>query len=191
MDELSQTTQTYREIKRRIVELEYRLGERLSETRLASELGVGRSPVRSALAQLRSEGWVAISPQSGTFVKALTNRDIEEVTELRIVLEMHATRTAAERITQKEISALHVAFDTLGPSITAGRSELFIDLDKQLHQTIYKAAGNELVFDILRNAQAHRKRGCLLSCDCARGEGDAAKECTGCCNGHFMNSVKR
>jgi DNA-binding GntR family transcriptional regulator len=81
---------------------------------------------------------------------------------------MHATRTAAERITQKEIGALHVAFDTLGPSITAGRSELFIDLDKQLHQTIYKAAGNELVFDILRNL--HDKvqwirRACSVSLD--------------------------
>jgi DNA-binding GntR family transcriptional regulator len=168
MDELSQATQTYREIKRRIVELDYRLGERLSETRLASELGVGRSPVRSALAQLRSEGWVAISPQSGTFVKALTNRDIEEVTELRIVLEMHATRVAAERITQKDISALQIAFDTLGPSIAAGRTELFIDLDKQLHQTIYKVAGNELIFNILRNL--HDKvqwirRACSVSLD--------------------------
>jgi DNA-binding GntR family transcriptional regulator len=168
MDELSQTTQTYREIKRRIVELEYRLGERLSESRLASELGVGRSPVRSALARLRSEGWVAISPQSGTFVKALTNRDIEEVTELRIVLEMHVARVAAERITQKDISALQVAFDTLGPSIVAGRSELFIDLDKQLHQAIYRAAGNELVFNILRNL--HDKvqwirRACSVSLD--------------------------
>lgn len=151
MDELNAAAQTYREIKRRIVELEYRLGERLSETRLASELGIGRSPVRSALARLRSEGWVAISPQSGTFVKALTNRDIEEVTELRIVLEMHAARIAAERITRKELDTLQIAFDTLGPSIVAGRSELFIDLDKQFHRAIYKAAGNELVNDILMN----------------------------------------
>lgn len=151
MDELNVAAHTYREIKRRIVELEYRLGERLSETRLALELGVGRSPVRSALARLKSEGWVAISPQSGTFVKALTNSDIEEVTELRTVLEMHAARVAAERITQQEIDALQVAFDTLGPSIAAGRSELFIDLDKQFHFTIYKAAGNELVLDILVN----------------------------------------
>ena len=151
MDELNVAAHTYREIKRRIVELEYRLGERLSETPLASELGVGRSPVRSALARLKSEGWVAVSPQSGTFVKALTSRDIEEVTELRTVLEMHATRMAAKRITRKDLDALQVAFDTLGPSIVAGRSELFIDLDKQFHLAIYRAASNELVHDILMN----------------------------------------
>jgi DNA-binding GntR family transcriptional regulator len=166
MDELNVAAHTYREIKRRIVELDYRLGERLSETRLASELGVGRSPVRSALARLKSEGWVAVSPQSGTFVKALTSRDIVEVTELRTVLEMHATRVAAARITQKDLEALQVAFDTLGPSIVAGRSELFIDLDKQFHLAIYKAAGNELVHDILmdlRDKVQWIRRACSVS----------------------------
>jgi len=168
MDDLNQTAQIYREIKRRIVELEYRLGERLSETRLASELGVGRSPVRTALARLKSEGWVAISPQSGTFVKALTNRDIEEVTELRTVLEMHATRVAAERIVAKDIKALKTAFDTLGPGIVGGRSELFIDLDNKLHQAIYKAAGNELVHNILINLRDKVqwiRRACSVSSD--------------------------
>ena len=58
MGELHSAAEAYREIKRRIVELEYRLGERLSETRIASELNLGRSPVRSAFARLKSEGWI-------------------------------------------------------------------------------------------------------------------------------------
>ncbi|SDT10679.1 GntR family transcriptional regulator [Bradyrhizobium canariense] len=168
MSELNQAAYVYREIKRRIVELEYRLGERLSETRLASELGVGRSPLRSALARLKGEGWLAISPQSGTFVKALTNRDIQEVTELRTVLEMHATRIAAVRITSKELDALKMAFDTLGPRITSGRSEPFIDLDNQLHQAIYTAADNQLVHDILNNLRDKVqwiRRACSVSLD--------------------------
>lgn len=151
MGELHSAAEAYREIKRRIVELEYGLGERLSETRIASELNVGRSPVRSALARLKSEGWVAVSPQIGTFVKALTNRDIEEVTELRTVLEMHAVRVACKRVTEQELESLHVAFETLGPSIIAGRGELFIDLDKQFHLTIYQAANNKLILNILMN----------------------------------------
>jgi DNA-binding GntR family transcriptional regulator len=168
MEDFNQAAQVYREIKRRIVELEYRLGARLSETRLAAELGVGRSPVRSALARLKGEGWVAISPQSGTFVKALTNRDIEEVTELRTILEVHATRAAVERMTPLQIEALAIAFDTMGPSIVAGRSELFFDLDKQLHQTIYDAAGNELVLGILMNLRDKVqwiRRACSVSID--------------------------
>jgi DNA-binding GntR family transcriptional regulator len=166
MGELHSAAEAYREIKRRIVELEYRLGERLSETRIASELNLGRSPVRSAFARLKSEGWIAVSPQIGTFVKALTNRDIEEVTELRTVLEMHATRAAAERITEKELDTLRLAFETLGPSIVAGRSELFIDLDNQFHLTIYQAANNTLVLEILmdlRDKVQWIRRACSVS----------------------------
>ena len=56
----------YREIKRRITDLQYQPGDRLSEARLAEELGIGRSPVRTAFARLQGEGWIEISPQSGT-----------------------------------------------------------------------------------------------------------------------------
>ncbi|MGH8324150.1 MAG: GntR family transcriptional regulator, partial [Steroidobacteraceae bacterium] len=62
----------YRQIKQRIVNLEYQPGEKLSEARLTAELPFGRSPIRSALAQLKSEGWIEVSPQSGSFVRALT-----------------------------------------------------------------------------------------------------------------------
>lgn len=168
MSELNTAAEAYQEIKRKIVELEYGPGERLSETRIASELKIGRSPIRSALARLKSEGWIEVSPQSGTFVKALTSREIEEVTELRTVLEMHAVRAAAVRITDSELDSLHVAFETLGPSIAAGRVELFIDLDKQFHLTIYQAANNALVLDILMNLRDKVqwiRRACSVSPD--------------------------
>lgn len=168
MSELNTAAEAYYEIKRRIVELEYGVGERLSETRIASELEMGRSPIRSALARLKSEGWIDVSPQSGTFVKALTSRDIEEVTELRTVLEMHAVRAAVARITAAELDSLHVAFDTLGPSIVAGRVELFIDLDKQFHLTIYQAANNALILEILTNLRDKVqwiRRACSVSPD--------------------------
>lgn len=141
----------YNEIKRRIVELEYEPGEKLSEARLTTELGVGRSPVRTALARLRGEGWVFVSPQSGTYVKAPTNRDIEQVTELRILLEMHAAGTAAGRIGTGELDVLRAAFSTYGPNIAKGDVEAFIRVDNMLHNAIYKAADNDLVAGILIN----------------------------------------
>ncbi len=83
IDEAGAASITYREIKRRIVDLQYGVGERLSEARLAEELGVGRSPIRTALLRLKAEGWIAIAPQSGTYVKAMTPREIREVADLR------------------------------------------------------------------------------------------------------------
>lgn len=164
--ELNPAMAAYQEIKRRIVEVEYVLGEKLSEARLIEELGFGRSPIRTALARLNNEGWISVSPQSGTFVRALTNRDIEQVTELRTLLEMHATREAARKITDPELERIQRSFRALGPLIEAGDVEAFINLDKDLHNTIYVAADNEMIADILldlRDKVQWIRRACSVS----------------------------
>ncbi|WP_454918909.1 GntR family transcriptional regulator [Xanthobacter sediminis] len=140
---------TYREIKRRIVDLHYSAGERLSEARLSEELGVGRSPIRTALSRLRSEGWIAVSPQSGTYIRALTVREIREVTELRLLLEMHAAEAAALSMSDETLKALRAAFDTHAARIAGGDADAFIAVDNQLHAAIYDAAANSLVQQIL------------------------------------------
>lgn len=164
--EMNPAMAAYQEIKRRIVEVEYVLGEKLSEARLIEELGFGRSPIRTALARLNNEGWISISPQSGTFVRALTNRDIEQVTELRRLLEMHATAEAAKKITDAELERIQRSFRALGPLIEAGDVEAFINLDKDLHNTIYVAADNEMIADILldlRDKVQWIRRACSVS----------------------------
>lgn len=164
--DLNPAMAAYLEIKRRIVEVEYVLGEKLSEARLINELGFGRSPIRTALARLQNEGWISVSPQSGTFVRALTNRDIEQVTELRTLLEMHATGEAARKITDPELERIQRSFRALGPLIEAGDVEAFIDLDKDLHNTIYVAADNEMIESILldlRDKVQWIRRACSVS----------------------------
>ncbi|MBV9066065.1 MAG: GntR family transcriptional regulator [Methylobacteriaceae bacterium] len=158
----------YHEIKRCIVELQYSPGERLSESRLVLELGCGRSPIRTALARLKSEGWIAVSPQSGTFVKALTNREIEEVAELRELLEVHAIQIATRQMSDRELMKLHLTFGSYAPEVARGDADAFIELDKQVHVAIYRAAGNELVFDILMNLRDKVqwiRRACAVSND--------------------------
>lgn len=145
IDEANAAFVTYREIKRRIVDLYYGVGERLSEARLAEDLGVGRSPIRTALSRLKSEGWIAISPQSGTYIKALTPREIREVTELRMLLEMHAAGAAATRMSAPMLKTLRADFRAKAPRIAKGEADAFIALDNRLHAAIYDAADNSLV----------------------------------------------
>ncbi len=156
----------YREIKRRIVNLEYRPTEKLSEARLAAELPFGRSPIRTALAQLRSERWVDVSPQSGTFVRALNDHDIQNVTELRVMLEVHCARTAAGSLGETEMKALRDAFRLFGPVAASGDVEAFIELDTRLHLALYRVAGNELIAGILldlRDKVQWIRRACAVS----------------------------
>lgn len=149
--DLGRAAIAYREIKRRITELVYKPGDKLSEVRIASELGFGRSPVRTAFSRLQSEGWIEISPQSGTFVRGLSDDEITEILETRMVLESHLAGLAAKKITQTELIQLRAAFSAFGKRVSSDRLDAYLELDLQFHLAVYKAAGNLLIAGILIN----------------------------------------
>jgi DNA-binding GntR family transcriptional regulator len=150
-DDVNAALHAYREIKSRIIDLRYAAGEKLSETRLVAELGVGRSPIRTALTRLKSEGWIAVTPQSGTYVRSPSEKDIEEATDLRILLEMHVTRLATAKIPAAELRKLRRALDLLEHQPMAGHLEEFFDFDAMLHSAIHRAADNALIAGLLTN----------------------------------------
>jgi DNA-binding GntR family transcriptional regulator len=141
----------YARIKGAILDLTYRPGQRLSEAMLANELKLGRSPIRTALARLEGEGWIRIQPQSGTFVSAPTADDVADLAELRLVLEMHATRRAAEKISTEELAELRASFDALAAMGVDGHFADFLTFDDQFHATVHRVAGNRKIFEMLRN----------------------------------------
>lgn len=141
----------YNEIKQAILDLVYRPGEKLSEVRLTNDLNVGRSPIRSALARLESENWVRIMPQSGTFVRMLEADELEELSELRLVLEVHATRMATAKLTGGQLQELRKAFDKLKRKSVENHIPEFTALDTRFHSCIYEAAGNRRIQEILLN----------------------------------------
>ena len=147
----SPTDLAYERIKQGILALRYPPGEKLSEVRLATELQVGRSPVRTALARLESENWVRVYPQAGTFVREVNLREVEELAELRLLLETHATRIAAVHISAEELKQLRGEFDTFKTKRAEDHLADFWALDDRFHSSVYRAAGNRRIEEILRN----------------------------------------
>jgi len=150
----SVTNDIYEEIKNRIINLHYFPGFKLSESRLASEFSIGRSPIRSAFAKLYSEGWIEISPKSGTYVRSLNEQEIAEIFEFRLILEVNATRLATKNISDKKLIQLRQAFNRLSPKkqTTIARIKTFDsfnELDSLFHAEIYRAAGNRLIKETL------------------------------------------
>jgi DNA-binding GntR family transcriptional regulator len=151
----SMAGKAYAAIKKRILDSRYIPGERISEAHLAKELGLGRSPIRTAIAKLKNDGWIAVSPQSGTYIKSLTDKEIADLLDLRLLLETQVAERAAQSIDDHDLRRLRRAFVSFSPRGADELSERafdeFNEFDSLLHLTLYRAAGNALITEILAN----------------------------------------
>src|ERR1700751_3843282 len=83
-----------------------RPGEALSETRIAEQHGISRTPVREVFQNLAKEGLLRVVPQIGTFVAPINLTSVKAAQFIREALECRAVRDAAERISRPEAAAL-------------------------------------------------------------------------------------
>src|SRR5216683_7015375 len=81
-------------------------GQHLVETELARQLGVSRQPVREALHRLEAEGWVDLRPNQGAFVHIPTDREVDELLDVRELLEVQMARLAARSASPTGIARL-------------------------------------------------------------------------------------
>ncbi len=137
----SQSEDAYRRILGRIVSLEMAPGSVVNEARLREDLGIGRTPIREALQRLARENLVRSIPHRGTFVTDVNITDLARITEVRIVLEAHAARLAAEKITAADREAMAELLELLRRGRVTDQREL-MQLDQQIHRLVYRTAHN-------------------------------------------------
>ncbi|HKP17839.1 MAG TPA: GntR family transcriptional regulator [Gaiellaceae bacterium] len=137
-------------IREAIIDGRLEPGSRLKEEELARELGISRTPVREALLMLQAEGLVVATPNRGAMVRAHTPEDLDDLYQLRALLEGHATRRAATRISPDEIERLGEScdrFDALDPD------EDLRELVREnllFHDAILDAAGSARLASMVR-----------------------------------------
>src|SRR5713226_10036349 len=110
----SQSEEAYLRTRDRIVCLDMPPGSVVQEARLREELEIGRTPIREALQRLAHENLVRSIPHRGTFVTDVNITDLARITEVRVVLEAHAARLAAERLGAGDRTALTEMLERLG-----------------------------------------------------------------------------
>jgi len=137
----SQGEEAYARILERIVSLEMPPGSVVNEARLRDELQIGRTPIREALQRLARENLVRSIPHRGTFVTDVNITDLARITEVRVVLEAHAARLAAEKLTTADREALQELLDLLLHGYVTDQKDL-MHLDQQIHRLIYRSAHN-------------------------------------------------
>jgi DNA-binding GntR family transcriptional regulator len=96
----------YEAVKRDILSGIYRMGERLPVSDLAEQYGVSKTPVREALSALQYEGIVDIIPRVGYFVSHMSMEEVQNLFQLRLILEGASAQLAADHITDQELLEL-------------------------------------------------------------------------------------
>ncbi len=104
----SLTEEAYNALKWRILTHDLRPGGLFTEEDLSRLSGFGRSPVHQAVHRLQYDGLVEILPRKGIVVRAFSGRDINQLIEVRLPIEMEMARLAALRATTEQLNALRV-----------------------------------------------------------------------------------
>ena len=136
--------QAYLTLRRRLADGTYPPGAHLREEDLAALLGVSRTPVREALRRLDAEGWLRVVPNQGAFAADWSRADIEEIFDLRALLESHAAERAAIAPTPRGIAALNAACDEGEAHIPAtdlAAIERVSEANSRFHQALWEMSG--------------------------------------------------
>ena len=133
---LSLTDRVYSELVSGVVSGELAPGDRLTDRRLAEELGVSRTPIREALQRMVQGGLAEARGRAGWTVSQLGPRDIEELFQLRSLLEPAGIRRIIDEDDQAAKRELLGYFDRFGDSVAEERYEEYFGVDRSFHSQI-------------------------------------------------------
>ena len=138
-------------LRQAILKGELKPGERLMEIALADKLGVSRTPIREALRKLELEGLVLMIPRRGAQVADITEKDLNDVLEVRIALENLAIEKACKRMTDEQIGKLWLTAKEFERTTNEGNLVKLAEADVAFHDVIYQAADNVTLNQVQNN----------------------------------------
>ena len=120
----------------------------LSESKLASQLGMSRTPVRTALARLQDEGWIRIYPKSGALVRGLTPEDVADIVDARVALETSGVTRATAEVRARLAADLLPAIQEQRKVLAAGNMQRFVELSVEFHGAFLAVGANPYLIDL-------------------------------------------
>lgn len=141
--------QVEQRLRAAIVTGEIQAGQLYTVATFAAQLGVSATPVREALFDLEDEGLVEVVRNRGFRVTALTPHDLDEIFELRFLLEVPSTARLAGRLAADEMAALYAIADDMERYATAGDVPAFLETDRRFHLRLLSNLGNRRLCEIV------------------------------------------
>ena len=135
-------------LRERILKGRYPANSFIRQELIAQELGVSRLPVREALAQLEAEGLVIREKYRGALVPELSMTEIQEIYDLRLMIEPYLLREAIARMTPGQLATLK---DVIHRSRQAEDTTAWAGLNVDFHRSLYAMADRPLAMQLLEN----------------------------------------
>jgi len=150
----------YTALKNAIVAMDiYRNREdiRLDERKLAQDFGISRTPVREAMAQLESEGFVRLVPRRGIYVVRKTKRQVIEMITAWAALESMAARLITENALDDDIKTLRRMFASFLDGKVRAHLDEYSEVNIEFHQSIVRMSQNHVLIEMAENLFTHMR----------------------------------
>ncbi len=144
----------YEKLRKKILEFEIYPGTRITESELAADFEVSRTPVRAALQRLAVEGHIIIQPKQGCFVRSVDIEKISNYYDVRVHLEAAAVELACEHMSDEDIEALIEIWNPARAKKAVNMDEIKA-LEEAFHLEIAKGSGNPVLVDYLDDVNNH------------------------------------
>src|SRR5207248_5102856 len=118
------------------------------ERQLASDLGISRTPVREAMAQLEREGFVRSVPRRGIYVVRMSRQEVTEMIAAWAALESMAARLITQNASTEEIASLRRMFATFENGEARAHLDEYSEVNIEFHQTIIRMSKNGVLIEM-------------------------------------------
>jgi DNA-binding GntR family transcriptional regulator len=150
----SSTDLAYAHIKSSIMSGDLQAGDRIKEELIAEKIGVSRTPIRHAIQKLTAQGFVETLHNAGARVADWSSQDLEEITQMRALLEGFGAGIAARKVSAADIATLRDLAGQMERAAASGTSEALeaiTELNSRFHMAIIAASGNRRLAEVIGN----------------------------------------
>jgi len=141
----------YKELEHAIVTARIKPGERLVAEKLARQMGISTIPIREAIGRLEARNFLTVQPKKGATVNALSEKNLKEILEIRLLLELPAARKAAIVSTQDTVETIERLNRRYISAQQKNDADMALSANREFHFTIYKGADMPILLAMIQN----------------------------------------
>jgi len=153
----------YNYLRNAVIDMKYKPGEPIIESAVCRDLGISRTPLREALRLLESEKLVSVYPRRGAFVRIVDLGRVQEIFQVREMLEGEVARLVVPFISGEELSKIKEKLLKIKETLNEGGDEAVekaIKEGQKFHAFVFAEFGNETLIKFLKNLEVEQMRAC-------------------------------